>query len=72
MTDKPLPWGFICESFWPGPFDPIETWEQFLAEVQAMPDDSPIKEYAIEKAKQVIEQNRQYLRAKRYGVDWVH
>jgi hypothetical protein len=22
----------------PGPFDTLETWEQFLAEVQAMPD----------------------------------
>jgi hypothetical protein len=30
------------------------------------------KDYCIESAKRVIEQNRQYLRAKRYGSDWVH
>jgi hypothetical protein len=72
VTDKPLSWtGCIREDFWPGIFDSIETWEQWLAEVLAMPD-FPMKDYFIESAKRVIEQNRQYLRAKRYGVDWVH
>ena len=71
MSEKPHLCGFICESFWPGIFDPIEAWEQWLAEVQAMPD-FPMKDYCIESAKRVIEQNRQYLRAKRYGSDWVH
>ncbi len=36
MTDKPLSWtGCIREDYSPGIFDPIEAWEQWLAEVQA-------------------------------------
>ena len=72
VIDKPISWtGCIREDFWPGPFDPIETWEQWLAEVQAMPN-FPMKEYCLESARRVIEHHRQYLRAKRYGVEWVH
>jgi hypothetical protein len=66
MSDKLL--GLLSE---PGMFDPIETWEEFLAELQAMPD-FVWKEDAIENAKRVIAQNRQWLRAKRYGVAWLH
>jgi hypothetical protein len=36
----------ISESFEPGTFEPIETWEQWLAEVQAMPD-FPLKVIAM-------------------------
>jgi len=57
---KPLSWTG------PGPFDPIEDWEQWLAEVQAMPD-FPMKDYCIDTAKQTIERMRQYLRAARHG-----
>ena len=55
MTGKPAPIfaGLISESFEPGPFDPIETWEQHLTEVRAMPD-STLKEYAICHAKRMI------------------
>jgi hypothetical protein len=50
MTDKPLSWtGCIREDYWPGPFDPIKDWEQWSAEVQAMPD-FPMKDYCIESA----------------------
>jgi len=64
----PLLGGFLSER---GMFDPIETWEEFLAEVQAMPDFA-WKEGVIENAKWVIAQNRQMLRARRHGVTWLH
>ena len=72
MTEKPtIFWGLIGESFEPGLFEPIETWEHWLAEVQAMPE-SPLKEYALENAKRVIAMIRQALRAHRHGVTWLH
>jgi hypothetical protein len=41
MTDEPpIPAGFVSE---PGPFESIETWEHWLAEVQAWPDDNGMK-----------------------------
>jgi hypothetical protein len=52
VTDS---WGFVSE---PGTFDPLETWEQWLAEVQAWPD-SLLKANVIESAKWVIEQKKQ-------------
>lgn len=71
MTDEPPVFnGLIAENFEPGPFEPIETWEQHLAKVQAMPD-SPFKEYAIYNAKRMIELIRQGLRAQRHGVPWL-
>jgi hypothetical protein len=75
MKDEPIIFpffpGFISESFEPGLFECIETWEQWLVEVQAMPD-SPLKEYALASAKWTIAMKRQYLRAKRHGVEWLH
>jgi hypothetical protein len=47
--------GFLSE---PGMFDPIAIWEEFLAEVQTMPD-FVWKESVIENAKWVIAQKRQ-------------
>ena len=55
----------------PGPFDTLETWEQFLAEVQSMPDFFG-KESVVENAKWVIARNKQALAARRYGVQWLH
>jgi hypothetical protein len=69
MPDKPpLLGGFISE---PGMFDDIETWEQFLVEVEAMPDFF-LKDSVIENAKWVIALNRRELRARRHGVQWLH
>jgi hypothetical protein len=59
MPDKPpLLIGFISE---PGMFDDIETWEQFLAEVQSMPD-FLLKDSVVENANWVIAQSKQMLR----------
>jgi hypothetical protein len=73
VTDKPAPIfeGLISESFEPGPFEPIETWEHWLAEVQAMPD-SALKEYALDNAKWTIAMKRHAIRARRHGVEWLH
>jgi hypothetical protein len=67
-NQPPFVIGFLSE---PGMFDPIETWEEFLAEMQAMPD-SAWKDGLIEKAKWVIARNRQMLRARAHGVKWLH
>jgi hypothetical protein len=47
----------------PGPFDPVETWEQFLAEVQAMTDFHG-KASIIDKAKWLILQKKDALGAR--------
>jgi len=47
----------------PGPFDTLETWEQFLAEVQAMPD-FLLKDSVMENAKWVISQKKAALGAR--------
>ena len=47
----------------PGPFDTLETWEQFLAEVQAMPD-FLLKDSVMENAKWVISQKKPALGAR--------
>ena len=57
--DVPLAMGFLTE---PGMFEPIETWEHWLCEVQAW-EDSPLKEYAIHSAKKTITWKRLYLAA---------
>jgi hypothetical protein len=72
VTDKPpLFAGFIGESFEPGPFEPIETWEHWLAEVQAM-SDSSLKKYAVENAKRMVALHKHAIRARRHGVQWLH
>ena len=68
MSNKLPLLGFLSE---PGMFDPIAIWGEFLAEVQAMPD-FVWKESVIENAKWVIAQKRQMLRARLYGVEWLH
>jgi hypothetical protein len=73
VTEKPMPIfpGLIGESFEPGRFECIETWELWLVEVQAMPE-SLLKEWALESAKRMIAMKRQSLRAWRHGVEWLH
>jgi hypothetical protein len=69
MTDEPpIPAGFVSE---PGPFESIETWEHWLAEVQSWPDDDSLTKYCIWSAKRTIERMKWHIRAKRYGVDWL-
>jgi hypothetical protein len=48
----------------PGPFETLERWEQFLAEVQAMPG-FLLKESVVEHAKWMIAQKKQELAARR-------
>jgi hypothetical protein len=50
----------------PGPFETLETWEQFLAEVEAMPDFHG-KAGTIDNAKWLIAQKEQELSARRHG-----
>ena len=72
MTNERKPFlGLVAESFGPGPFDPIEVWEHWLAEVHQMPDSS-LKEDALEEATRVISGLKLYLAARRHGVPWVH
>jgi hypothetical protein len=47
----------------PGPFEDLETWEQFLAEVEAMPD-FRLKESVVEHARWVIAQKKPPLGAR--------
>jgi hypothetical protein len=60
--------GFLSE---PGMFEPIETWEHWLCEVQAWVD-SPLKEYAIYSANEAITRKRLELAARRHRVEWLH
>jgi hypothetical protein len=55
----------------PGPYEPLQIWEQFLAEVEAMPD-FRLKDRVVQNAKWLIAQKKQELRAKRHGVQWLH
>lgn len=55
----------------PGPFESLETWEQFSAEVEAMPDFQG-KQAHIDNAKWLIAQKSLDLRARRHGVRWMH
>lgn len=55
----------------PGPFETLERWEQFLAEVEAMPDFQG-KASTINNAKWLIAQKKQELAARRHGVPWLH
>ncbi len=47
----------------PGPFESLEIWEQFLAEVEAMPD-FLLKESVVEHARWVIAQKKPPLGAR--------
>jgi hypothetical protein len=55
----------------PSPFDPLETWEDFLAEVRAMPAFYG-QEHHIENAKQMIAIIKRDLAAKCHGVRWLN
>ncbi|MDO9459275.1 MAG: hypothetical protein Q7N95_04070 [Alphaproteobacteria bacterium] len=72
MEDEPPPFsyssGLLSE---PSMYAPLEIWEKFLAEMQAIPADL-LKEQIIIKAKRVIEESRQALNAARHGVRWLH
>jgi hypothetical protein len=69
MCKAPIPMGFVSE---PGPFEPIETWEHWLAEVQGWPDDHSSKEYCIKNAVRTIALIKRCARAQRYGVTRLH
>ena len=58
-SDLPLIW--LSEG--PGPFDPLEEWEQYLTKLQSMPDFIG-KESVVENAKRVIVRNKQALASK--------
>jgi hypothetical protein len=49
----------------PGPFESLETWEQFSAEVEAMPDFQG-KQAHIDNAKWLIAQKSPDLRVRRH------
>jgi hypothetical protein len=54
VTKKHLPTVMLDD---PAPFDTLETWERFLAEVEAMPDFAG-KDQTISHAKWYIEQKK--------------
>ena len=66
--DPPFFAGFTSE---PGMYDPIEIWEEFLAEMQVIPA-LLLKEQIIAKAKRMIEEGREALCAERRGGRWLH
>jgi hypothetical protein len=70
MTDEPpvMPDGLVSE---PSPFDTVETWEHWLAEVHTWPAGNT-KEYCIWNAKREIERIKQHNRARHHGVEWLH
>ena len=48
----------------PGPFEPLEIWEMFLAEVEAMPD-FQLKDIIVHSAKLTIKDIKKDLGARR-------
>ena len=60
--------GFVSE---PGPFDTMETWVNWLAEVHAWPE-SNTKTYCIGNAERAIERLKQSSAFLRHGVEWLN
>jgi hypothetical protein len=62
---KPKEWIMTCMIDDPGPFAPLEKWEDYLATIKSLPENDVMRDLEIRSAERVIAEKRKDLNERR-------